>query len=316
MSEIVAGRLRPGNATIAVRCTVVDGVWEAELTLPTPLVEIRDPAFGRTRVLFKRDDLLHPDVPGNKWRKLKYLVRDARERGAGTLLTFGGAHSNHVRAVAAVGERLGLRTIGVIRGEERPTNPGLRRAEERGMVLHYLDRSTYRRKTDPDVLAELHARFGDPYVVPEGGTSSLALPGLAEMVRELDRPYDAVVCAVGTGGTVAGIAAALPAGRRVVGISALRGAHSLDGDVDALHRAALGHGLDNWTIEHRFHCGGFARRSPELDTFLTGFRGRHGWAPDRVYVGKALLGLVTSIGEGRFAGETVVLLVSGPAEEE
>ncbi|MEV1292992.1 pyridoxal-phosphate dependent enzyme [Pseudonocardia sp. NPDC049635] len=290
----------------------MDRVWEAELRLPTPLVELRDPLFGTCRVLLKRDDLIHPDVPGNKWRKLKYLVRDARDRGADTLLTFGGARSNHVRAVAALGERLGFRTVGVIRGEERPTNPGLRRAQERGMTLHYLDRATYRRKSDPDVLAALHDRFGGAYVVPEGGTTPLAFPGLAELVNEFDRPYDAVVCAVGTGGTLAGIAAALPAGRRAIGISVLRGAWSLDAEVAALHRSVLGHPLDNWTIDHRFHCGGFARRDARLDTFLARFGDRHGWAPDPVYVGKALLGLSVLTGAGEFDGETVVAIVSGP----
>lgn len=288
--------------------------WEPELRVPTPLVEIDDPAFRDTRVFLKRDDLIHPDVPGNKWRKLKYLVRDARERGADTLLTFGGAYSNHVRAVAALGPRLGLRTVGVIRGEERPTNPGLRRAEDLGMTLHYLDRATYRRKTDADVLDDLRARFGDVYPVPEGGTTRFAFPGIAEMVAEIDRPYDAVVCAVGTGGTVAGIAAALPAGRRVVGVSVLRGALSLDGDVDRLHREVLGRSPGNWTIDHRFHCGGFARRDADLDGALARFRSRHGWTPDRVYVGKALLGLTRLVEEGRFAGETVVLLVSGAAD--
>lgn len=292
---------------------MTDG-WQRELRIPTPLVEIDDPAFRGTRVLVKRDDLLHADVPGNKWRKLKYLVDDVRRSGADTLLTFGGAYSNHVRAVAALGHRTGLRTVGVIRGEERPTNPGLRRAEELGMTLHYLDRATYRRKGDPDVLDGLRARFGAVYPVPEGGTTRFALPGLAELVSELDRPYDAVVCAVGTGGTLAGIAAALPPGRRAVGVSALRGVSSLDDDVDRLHREVLGRSLTNWTIDHRFHCGGFARRDARLDAVLDRFRTRHGWAPDRVYVGKALLGLTALVDEGEFAGETVVLLVSGPGD--
>lgn len=162
--------------------------WEPELRVPTPLVEIDDPAFRDTRVFLKRDDLIHPDVPGNKWRKLKYLVRDARERGADTLLTFGGAYSNHVRAVAALGPRLGLRTVGVIRGEERPTNPGLRRAEDLGMTLHYLDRATYRRKTDADVLDDLRARFGDVYPVPEGGTTRFAFPGSPRWSRRSTAP--------------------------------------------------------------------------------------------------------------------------------
>lgn len=289
--------------------------FDGELLLPSPLEEITaDERLRATQVLLKRDDLIHPDVPGNKWRKLKYLLADASSVGATTLLTFGGAYSNHVRAVASAGRRLGFDTIGVIRGDERPSNPGLRRAELDGMRLHYLDRSTYRRKTDADVLDGLRHRFGDFYLVPEGGSSVHALPGLTEMLAEIDVDYDAVVCGVGTGGTLAGIAAGLDDGRRAVGVSALRGATSLADDVERLHRAALARSLTNWTIEHRFHCGGFARRNGELDAFIDDFRERHGVGLDPVYVAKAVLGLYRLVAEGEFESSTVVVVVSGPGE--
>lgn len=285
---------------------------EAEFVLPSPLEEITgDERLRSTRVLLKRDDLMHPEITGNKWRKLKYLLRDADEVGATTLLTFGGAYSNHLRAVAAAGRRLGFDTIGVVRGDERPSNPGLRRAEADGMRLHYLDRATYRRKADEDVLINLRRRFGDFYLVPEGGTSVHTLPGCAEMLREIDVAYDSVVCAVGTGGTLAGIAAGLDGHRRAVGVSVLRGASSLECDVDRLHRAAVGRSLSNWRIDHRFHCGGFARRNSELDAFVGEFSNRHGIVLDRVYVAKAVLGLYRLIAEGEFASSTVVVVVSG-----
>lgn len=149
------------------------------------------------------------------------------------------------------------------------------------MRLHYVDRATYRRKTAEDVVADLRRRFGVFYLVPEGGSTVHAFRGCAEMLREIDVGYDAVVCPVGTGGTLAGIAAGLEDGRRAVGVSAMRGATSLDDDVDWSHRAALGRSLTNWTIEHGFHCGGFARRSSELDSSVDDFLGRHGVALDR-----------------------------------
>lgn len=285
--------------------------------MPSPLVELVDARLEGVRVLLKRDDLIAGVVSGNKWRKLRYLLDDARATGATTLLTFGGAHSNHVRAVAAAGAEHGFATIGIIRGEERPTNPGLDRAEADRMRLHYLDRATYRRKHEPDVVDRLRREFGEFYLVPEGGSTVHAVRGCAEIVPEIDVPFDLVVCPVGTGGTLAGLAAGLPARRRALGFSALRGAASLDGEVDRLHRAALGHTLDNWAIDHRFHCGGFARTSPELDGFRDDFGRRHGLLLERVYVAKMLFGLYRMIGEREIAnGMTVVAVVTGPPSEE
>lgn len=131
--------------------------------MPSPLVEVADQDFDRVRVLVKRDDLTHPRLPGNKWRKLKYQFDDARTAGAATLLTFGGAYSNHIRAVAAAGQLFGFDTIGVIRGEERPFNDGLAAAVGDGMRLHYLDRATYRRKNDPELHDALIQRFRDQH---------------------------------------------------------------------------------------------------------------------------------------------------------
>ncbi len=141
---------------------------ERSLWLPSPLQELHDDRLGGVRVFLKRDDLIHPELTGNKWRKLKYLLADARAARASTLLTFGGAYSNHLRAMAAAGRRYGFATIGVVRGEERPYNEVLDAAVADGMQLHYLDRATYRRKNEPEVIEDLHRRFGEFYLVPEG----------------------------------------------------------------------------------------------------------------------------------------------------
>jgi len=239
------------------------------LQLPSSLIELVDDRFTEVRLLLKRDDLIHPDLPGNKWRKLKYQIEDARRRGASTLLTFGGAYSNHVRAVAAAGRLFGFHTVGVIRGEERPFNEVLAGAVGDGMRLRYLDRETYRHKASPDVLAQLRDQFGECYVIPEGGSAPGALAGCAELVTEIEQPFDVIVCPVGTGGTLAGLSSGLTEGQRALGFAVLRGAEYLDDEVVRLQTAALGRALDNWRIDHRFHCGGFAKRTAELDQLIT-----------------------------------------------
>jgi 1-aminocyclopropane-1-carboxylate deaminase len=148
------------------------------LRVPSPLVELRDETLDRRRVrlYLKRDDLINPEIPGNKWRKLKHNIAAANEQKKTTLLTFGGAYSNHVRATAAVGHYFGFRTIGIIRGEEHlPLNESLAYAVSRGMTLTYLDRTSYRNKTSPEIVEGLHRRFGDFYLIPEGGSNALAL---------------------------------------------------------------------------------------------------------------------------------------------
>ena len=180
--------------------------------LPSALAELRDDRvepYG-LRLYLKRDDLIHPEVPGNKWRKLRYNLVAAREHGHSRLLTFGGAFSNHIRAVAAAGDHLGFETVGVIRGEKHePLNESLAYAVSRGMRLTYVDRSTYRRKADPAVVAALVDEFGPCYVVPEGGSNARGVQGCVELPAEIDTGFDVICCACGTGGTLAGIAAGL-----------------------------------------------------------------------------------------------------------
>jgi 1-aminocyclopropane-1-carboxylate deaminase len=141
------------------------------LRLPSPLEELRDDRLSRAglRLFLKRDDLINPDIQGNKWRKLKYNLESARKQGHQILLTFGGAYSNHIRATAASGYYFGFATVGVIRGEEHlPLNPSLDYAVRHGMRLAYLDRAAYREKMSPEVIAMLHRRFGEFYLLPEG----------------------------------------------------------------------------------------------------------------------------------------------------
>jgi len=273
-----------------------------DVRLPSPLVELHDDRFDGVRLYLKRDDLIHPEVPGNKWRKLKYNLLAAREQGYRRLLTFGGAYSNHLRAVAAAGHHLGFATVGVVRGEaHEPLNESLAYAVGRGMTLTYLDRSTYRRKAEPTVLSALFDEFGPCYVVPEGGANAHGVRGCAELPGEIDVDYDVICCAVGTGGTLAGIAAC---SSQAIGFAVLKG-QFLDDEVRRLQREAFGSVTDNWSIDHEFHFGGYAKRTAALDAFVADFETRHSIALDRVYEAKMMYGLAHRV----FPAGTVVVAV-------
>ncbi|MGW2657791.1 1-aminocyclopropane-1-carboxylate deaminase/D-cysteine desulfhydrase [Streptomyces sp. NPDC001478] len=284
--------------------------------LPSPLRPVHDERFARRGVtlLLKRDDLIHPDLPGNKWRKLAPTIAAAAGR---PLLTFGGAYSNHLRATAAAGRLLGFGTVGIVRGDElagRPLNPSLARCAADGMRLRFVDRRTYRAKDDPAVLAELLKGHEECVVVPEGGSNALAARGCTELGRELRGAADVVAVACGTGGTLAGLAAGLAPGQRALGVPVLRGGFLGDA-VRALQREAFGGPAGDWWLEERFHFGGYARTTPALHAFADAFEDRHGLPVERLYVAKLLYALTALAEEGAFpAGSAVAAVVTGRPE--
>ncbi|MEU1126475.1 pyridoxal-phosphate dependent enzyme [Streptomyces sp. NPDC005899] len=281
--------------------------------IPSPLQPAEDERFARRglTLLLKRDDLIHPDLPGNKWRKLAPNLRAASGR---TVLTFGGAYSNHLRATAAAGRLLGFPTVGVVRGDElahRPLNPSLARCAADGMRLHFVDRATYRSKTSAEVLDGLLRLFGDCLVVPEGGSNALAAQGCTALGRELREQGGVVAVACGTGGTLAGLAAGLGPDQRALGVPVLRGGFLAD-VVRDLQREAFGAPAGRWSLDERFHFGGYARTTPELHAFADDFEDRHGLAVERLYVAKLLYALVRLVGEGAFApGSAVTAVITG-----
>lgn len=285
------------------------------LRLPSPLEELRDDRLTSAglRLFLKRDDLINPDIPGNKWRKLKYNLATAKEQGHQVLLTFGGAYSNHIRATAAAGHYFGLASIGVIRGEEHlPLNLSLDYAVRHGMRLTYLDRVAYREKMSPEVIAMLHRKFGEFYLLPEGGSNADALRGCAEIPGEIDRYFDLICCPCGTGGTLAGLAHGLGPRQRALGFSVLKGGEFLEGEVSGFQREAFDTVSGNWSVECGFHFGGFAKRKPGLDQFIADFDERHGLSLDWVYVAKMMYGIFALAEEGTFpAGTTIVAMVTG-----
>jgi 1-aminocyclopropane-1-carboxylate deaminase len=284
--------------------------------LPSQVEHLADDRLraAGVEVWLKREDLIHPEVPGSKWRKLKYNLAEAAQRGERTLLTFGGAYSNHIRAVAAAGRHCGFSTIGIVRGEEHlPLNPSLAYAVDQGMRLSYLSRGAYRRKADLDGLDALRCTFGSFYLLPEGGSNDLAVRGCAEIPAEIEMGFDVICCPCGTGGTLAGIGAGLRPGQRAVGFSALRGAGFLEDDVVGLQVRAFGGRRGDWQIEHGYHFGGYARKNAELEAFIADFRTRHGLALDWVYVAKMMYGIYALAQAGEFEpGSRVVAVITGP----
>ncbi|GAB3636790.1 pyridoxal-phosphate dependent enzyme [Hymenobacter arcticus] len=291
------------------------------MTADSPFLQaIPHPAAQRAgvRLLLWRDDLRYPDLPGNKARKLKYNLLQARNEGHAHLLTFGGAYSNHLAAVATAGRLYGFATTGLVRGEaHEPLNPTLARCRADGMALHYLDRTTYRRRAEPAFLADVQQQFDPAYLIPEGGTNILALKGVAELIAELRQhtDFDAVAVAAGTGGTLAGLVLGLAEEKypaRALGVVALKGGDFLRTEVDALTLAATGQPLLNYELHTGYHFGGYAKLPPELRAFIRQFEVDYGVLLDPIYTGKLLFGVLDLIEKGHFAaGSTVVAVHTG-----
>lgn len=275
---------------------------------PVQLLHDPFPEALPIRLYLKRDDLLHPFVSGNKWRKLKYNLLAAQHQGHALLLTFGGAHSNHLYATAAAGPAFGFRTVGVVRGDEladRPRNATLRFCESCGMELHFVSRADYRRQDEPAFLRQLTAQVGPCYVLPEGGTNELAVRGtteiMPEVVAQLGFAPDYVGSAVGTGGTVAGLARSAPATTQVLGFLALKAAREFRRPAPERYQLLTG-----------YHCGGYAKTTPELLAFIRQFERRTGVLLEQVYTGKLLYGLYDLARRGFFPeGATVVAVHTG-----
>lgn len=258
------------------------------------------------RLTVKREDLLHPYISGNKFRKLKYNILQAKQEGKASLLTFGGAYSNHIPATAAAGKEYGFNTVGIIRGEELVDkivdNPTLAFAESCGMRFKFVTREAYRHKTDVELIAALRDEFGDFYLVPEGGTNELAVRGCEEILSAGDERFTHVCCAVGTGGTISGlINSALPH-QQVLGFPALKGA-GLQEEIAIFAKNA------NWALAEDYHFGGYGKVTQELIAFINDFFVKTDIPLDPVYTGKLFFGVIDRINKGMFPENSDILLI-------
>ncbi len=277
----------------------------------SPLQELSSSFLDQAGIhlLVKRDDLLHPEFGGNKWRKLRYNLQAASNQNVKTLLTFGGAWSNHIYATAAAGKYFGFNTIGLIRGEKHsPLNPTLQFATRSGMQLDYIDRQTYRIKGEKSFLARLQKQYGEFYLIPEGGSNLLALNGCKEMVDEIDNRFDVICCASGTGATLAGFITGLRPEQKAIGFSALKGGNFLNSEVAGFLSQAHCHHT-NWHIETGYHFGGYAKTNTTLFQFMQAFENEYAIPLDCVYTAKMFYGLFDLIKAGYFSAGSVIIAV-------
>ncbi len=259
----------------------------------------------------KREDKLHPFISGNKYRKLKYNLVESKKQEKTTLITFGGAYSNHIAAAAAAGSEFGFKTIGVIRGEELADNleevlqqnPTLKFASKHNMQFHFVSRSAYREKTSKEFIDNLKEQFGDFYLVPEGGTNTLAVKGCEEILTEKDAVYNVICSSVGTGGTISGIINSTKKHQKTIGFPALKG--------DFLQNEIKKYVLTNknWSLNTDYHFGGYAKVSETLINFINKFKQETGIPLDPVYTGKMLFGIVDLIKKDYFEKGTSILAI-------
>lgn len=279
----------------------------------SPVQEVQDAVLSSSgvRLLIKRDDLIHQHISGNKWRKLKYNLAEAVQQNHHTILTFGGAYSNHIAASAFACKKMGLESIGIIRGADDPSNPTLCLARENGMQLHFVSRQDYRHLTRGaygDTPA-MH-QFGRCFIIPEGGANGLGVRGCAEILVEVEEPFDVVCCAAGTGTTLAGLAISLKDNQQLIGFSALKGGGFLMEDVQRLaEQSNLKNGILNLELITDYHFGGYAKLKPELLDFITAFTERTGIPLDPIYTGKMMFGIYDLIGKGHFNQGTTILAI-------
>jgi len=245
----------------------------------------------------RREDLIHPLLSGNKYRKLKYNVQEALSKKHQKLITFGGAYSNHIPATAYVAKEKGLEAVGIIRGEELShswsNNPTLNTAHQLGMRFQFLSREKYRKKDEDKFLMNLLQFHGPAYLIPEGGTNALAIKGCEEILKNTDEVFDVICCSVGTGGTLAGLSNAAKKHQQVLGFPALKG-DFLQKDIRKFARN------NNWALCNSYHFGGYAKVSTELVAFINEFKGITGVPLDPVYTGKMMYGILDKVAKGEF----------------
>jgi 1-aminocyclopropane-1-carboxylate deaminase len=278
-----------------------------QLKIPSPLENLNFPIGDLSIELYiKRDDLIHRDISGNKWRKLKYNIEEAMKSGKDTLLTFGGAFSNHIRATATAANMFGLKSIGIIRGEElnEQSNENFQFCVQQGMKLYFLDRTTYFDRNQSGFLDTIKDRFNlsidNLFIVPEGGANERGALGCGEILKEIDIEFDYIVTACGTGTTFAGLINALPDKRKAMGISVLKDTFTIRQNIETITSKP-------YNLVEDYHFGGYAKKNAELTDFINHFQEITQIPLDYVYTGKMMFGLIDLIEKGYFKPKSRII---------
>jgi 1-aminocyclopropane-1-carboxylate deaminase len=295
--------------------------WEMSSTFFPPLIQQINSDIGNNtgvELYVLRLDIMHLQINGNKWFKLKYNLVEAKERNLSTILTFGGAYSNHIYATAAAGNLFGFRTIGLIRGEENiPLNPTLEFAVAQGMELVYIDRQTYKKRHTEELQNQLKQRFGEVFIIPEGGGNLNGMRGCIEILQTV-KGFNTICLACGTGTTLAGMTLSLSPEQKVIGFPVLKGGDFLKEDINNLLTSYLNSGLPasvnsptSWQLVSDYHFGGYAQVNNKLKLFCQDFQAQHDIPLDYIYTGKMFYGVMDLIAKGFFKSESLLLIHTG-----
>lgn len=265
----------------------------------------------KVELFIKREDVIHPFVSGNKFRKLKYNLKEAKKLKKKSLLTFGGAYSNHIVATAVAGNMEGFKTFGVIRGDELgknlkqtlEENATLREAHNNGMQFHFVSREIYRQKNSFGFTEKMKNRFGDFYLIPEGGTNGLAVEGCQEILTKEDAVYNYICSCVGTGGTIAGLINSAKKNQKIIGFPALKGGY-LSEEIKK-HTTKR----NNWCLEKKYHFGGYGKYNEDFIRFMNNFSEETGVLLDPIYTGKMLFGILDLVEKDYFPENSKILAI-------
>jgi 1-aminocyclopropane-1-carboxylate deaminase/D-cysteine desulfhydrase-like pyridoxal-dependent ACC family enzyme len=293
--------------------------WEQmlNLQLPSPVQPLSHPIFQEAgvEVWVKRDDLIHPFISGNKWRKLKYNLIAAKQAGLQTLVTFGGAYSNHLLALAAAGHAAGFSTVGIVRGEPPAImNAIMLKMKEFGMQLFHVSRASFRQKSQELIYECIGLPESEYMFIPEGGANVHALHGVKEIWEELPADFDYICTAMGTGATLAGLCIAQKA--KVLGVPVLKQGDLLAHDILRLLREYqmiydpdFNPDYVDFELQTNYHFGGYAKQPEDLKMFCKSFKNCSGLPIEPVYTGKLMYGLLDLLQKGYFASGSQILVL-------
>ncbi|MBK0378279.1 1-aminocyclopropane-1-carboxylate deaminase/D-cysteine desulfhydrase [Mucilaginibacter segetis] len=272
----------------------------------SPVHQIKNHLFDEKglQVFIKRDDMIHPVISGNKWRKLKYVLKKAQDEGKNHLVTFGGAYSNHLVATAAAAAKFGFKATGIVRGEE-VDNDSLFLCRLHGMQLQFIDRETYRDKNA--IFHKYFANDSDAFFIDEGGASAEGVKGCAELIDELPETYDHIFCACGTGTTAAGIINGISQNKvqtQFNGIPVLKNGGFIKNEIDQYLATPL-----TYHLHTQYHFGGYAKTTPELIAFVKSFVADTGILIEPVYTAKMLYALFDLAAKNRFKYGSRILAI-------
>ncbi|MDC1310112.1 pyridoxal-phosphate dependent enzyme [Flavobacteriaceae bacterium] len=258
------------------------------------------------QLFLKREDKIHNIISGNKYRKLKFNLINAKELGFKGLLTFGGSYSNHIPAVAYAAKKNGFKSLGFIRGEEIVNNylenPTLKYSHDLGMKFKFLSRSNYKLKTNEYFLRKLKKKFKDYYLIPEGGTNALGVLGCQEILNDNDKEFDYICCSVGTGGTICGLINSSNENQKIIGFSSINKNYLLNDITKFVTN-------ENWMLIDDFSFGGYGKVNNELIEFMNNFRLKYGILLDPIYTSKLVYGVLNLITNNFFKPNSKILMI-------